>query len=195
MGNRQRFGLCSPGVRLRAERSEVLKRQNTHSLFQRILGNPNRRWRFNQSPLFLEFLQGRYPLECTPWGNPTYNVFGWQKPCYLLDEGYANSFQELLDTTDWKNYGQKSKNPACTNCMVHSGHEPTAVNETFSSLRGLLTTARLVLFGPPKSRVGSLEPAGQTNDFIPQPPKSDTPLVPLQLQFDSEATLVGPTRS
>ena len=70
-----------------------------------MLGGAKRRWRFNQSPLFLEFLQGKYDLECTPWGNPTYNLFGWQKPCYLVDEGYAATFAELLETTEWSKYG------------------------------------------------------------------------------------------
>ncbi len=71
------------------------------ALFRRVLGNAKRRWRFNQSPLFLEFLQGNCELECTPWGSPTYNLFGWQQPCYLLDEGYCATFHELMETTDW----------------------------------------------------------------------------------------------
>ncbi len=106
-----------------------------------------RRWRFNHSPLFLEFLQGNWELECTPWGNPTYNMFGWQKPCYLLDEGYVQTFQELLDTTDWNAYGRASGNPRCRDCMVHCGYEPTAVSETFGSVRGMLAAARSVFFG------------------------------------------------
>lgn len=169
------------------DQDHFLKRQKTHGLFQRILANPKRAWRFNQSPLFLEFLQGRYPLECTPWGNPTYNVFGWQKPCYLLDEGYAASFQELLATTDWQRYGQQSRNPACADCMVHSGHEPTAVDATFSSLRGLLTTARIVLFGPPRTRDASPQPANHAPAQHRLPP-ADLPVVPLQLHFDRKAS-------
>src|SRR5262249_16037499 len=98
------------------------------------------------SPLFLEFLQGNWQLECTPWGNPTYNLFGWQKPCYLLDEGYVETFQELLDTTDWDAYGRASGNPRCRNCMMHCGYEPWAVSETFGSLRGLTQAARSVIF-------------------------------------------------
>src|SRR5436309_2445376 len=99
-------------------------------------------WRFNQSPLFLEFLMGRQQYACTPWGMPTYNVFGWQKPCYLLQDGYADTFAELLEATEWQNYGTESGNPKCANCMVHSGYEASAVNDTFSSLRGLWNTAR-----------------------------------------------------
>jgi hypothetical protein len=106
-----------------------------------------RRWTFNQSPLFLEFLRGNWDLECTPWGNPTYNVFGWQKPCYLMQEGYAATFAELLNTTDWSAYGRASGNVKCRDCMVHCGHEPSAVNATFGSLRGLLAAARITLFG------------------------------------------------
>jgi hopanoid biosynthesis associated radical SAM protein HpnH len=129
------------------DQHHFLTRRQTERLFRRILDRPKRLWRFNQSPLFLEFLKGRYDLRCTPWGNPTYNVFGWQKPCYLLDEGYASSFAELMATTAWENYGRHSGNERCADCMVHSGYEPTAVNETFATLRGFLTTVRFVLFG------------------------------------------------
>jgi hypothetical protein len=96
------------------------------------------------SPLFLEFLMGRRHLECTPWGMPAYSIFGWQKPCYLMQEGYADSYQELLDTTDWRRYGYESGNPKCANCMMHSGYEASAVHYTFS-LRGVLATVRAML--------------------------------------------------
>src|SRR5262249_50720276 len=86
-------------------------------------------------------------LECTPWGNPTYNLFGWQKPCYLIQEGYASTFQELIETTEWKNYGRQSGNPKCGDCMVHCGHEPTAETETFGSRRGFLQTDTTDLLG------------------------------------------------
>ncbi|HTQ37871.1 MAG TPA: adenosyl-hopene transferase HpnH [Pirellulales bacterium] len=129
------------------DQDHFLPRENTVRLFQRLLEKAPRRWRFNQSPLFLEFLRGNWELECTPWGNPTYNVFGWQKPCYLLDEGYVQTFQELLDTTDWKAYGRASGNPHCQDCMMHCGYEPTAVSETFGSLRGMWAAARSVVFG------------------------------------------------
>ncbi len=119
------------------DQENFLPREKTVRLFRQLLGNRPRRWKFNHSPLFLEFLQGNWELECTPWGNPTYNMFGWQKPCYLLDDGYVQTFQELIDTTDWAAYGRASGNPRCHNCMVHCGYEPTAVSETFGSLRGL----------------------------------------------------------
>ena len=107
-----------------------------------------RRWRFNQSPLFMEFLTGAREYECTPWGMPPYSVFGWQKPCYLLQEGYARSFQELLDETRWEEYGRASGNPACRDCMVHSGFEATSVEHAFSSWGGMFAMARAFLFGP-----------------------------------------------
>ncbi len=97
------------------------------------------------SPLFLEFLMGKRDYPCTPWGMPTFNVFGWQKPCYLLQDGYADTFQELLETTEWQNFGTESGNPKCANCMVHSGYEASAVNDTFSSLGGLWRTAKAML--------------------------------------------------
>lgn len=144
------------------EQDQFLRREQTVSLFRRLLHCAPRRWRFNQSPLFLRFLQGAWALECTPWGNPTYNLFGWQRPCYLLDEGYAATFEELLNDTDWDRYGRASGNPKCQDCMVHSGYEPSAVDATFSSLRGLLATARQTLFGPPELREG-------VSDDLPAP--------------------------
>jgi hopanoid biosynthesis associated radical SAM protein HpnH len=118
------------------DQEHFLRRQRAHGLFSRILGNPARHWKFNQSPLFLQFLMGTREFECTPWGNPTYNLFGWQRPCYLLQEGYARTFQELMETTRWPEYGRASGNPKCRDCMVHCGYEPTAVDHTFSSWRG-----------------------------------------------------------
>jgi hopanoid biosynthesis associated radical SAM protein HpnH len=129
------------------DQENFLPRERTVRLFQRLLQDAPRRWRFNHSPLFLEFLRGNWELECTPWGNPTYNIFGWQKPCYLLDEGYVQSFRELLDMTHWNAYGRKSGNPHCRDCMVHCGYEPTAVSETFGSVHGMYAAARSVLFG------------------------------------------------
>lgn len=129
------------------DQEHFLPREETVALFRELLHRAPRRWRFNQTPLFLEFLRGRWDLECTPWGSPTYNVFGWQRPCYLLGEGYCRTFRELMETTDWNAYGWKSHNPKCRDCMVHCGYEPTAVAETFHSLRGLWTTLRAMLRG------------------------------------------------
>ena len=131
------------------DQSGFLRRRETNRLFEMILSNRRdggRRWIFNQSPLFLEFLMGKREYECTPWGMPCYNIFGWQKPCYLLQEGYADSFRELMDETAWENYGHASGNPKCANCMVHSGYEASAVDHTFSSFGGLFSTAKALLF-------------------------------------------------
>jgi hopanoid biosynthesis associated radical SAM protein HpnH len=118
------------------DQEHFLRRQRTHQLFSNMLNKPKTRWKFNQSPLFLQFLMGKQDFECTPWGNPTYNIFGWQKPCYLLQEGYAETFQELMDMTAWDRYGRRSGNEKCRDCMVHCGYEATAVDHTFSSARG-----------------------------------------------------------
>jgi hopanoid biosynthesis associated radical SAM protein HpnH len=124
------------------DQQNFLGRERTRRLFRAILSNRRPRWHFNMSPLFLEFLMGRREFRCTPWGMPTYNLFGWQKPCYLLQDGYAETFQELMSSTGWERYGTESGNPKCANCMVHSGYEASAVDYTFGSLRGLLATAR-----------------------------------------------------
>ncbi|MGB8130404.1 MAG: adenosyl-hopene transferase HpnH [Candidatus Angelobacter sp.] len=128
------------------DQKHFLGKARTKRLFRAILSNRKKSWQFNQSPLFLEFLMGERHYACTPWGMPTYNIFGWQKPCYLLQDGYADTFIELMDSTAWEEYGTESGNPKCANCMVHSGYEATAVNDTFSSLRGLLATAKATLF-------------------------------------------------
>lgn len=142
------------------DQEHFLHARETVGLFRKILASPDRRWRFNQSPLFLEFLKGNWELECTPWGNPTYNIFGWQRPCYLLQEGYCETFQELLDTTDWDSYGRASGNPKCTDCMVHCGYEPTAVAETFGSLKSFLKVVKLTVWGPDRVRESAESPRG-----------------------------------
>jgi hopanoid biosynthesis associated radical SAM protein HpnH len=113
-------------------KDQFLGRRQTKELFRTIfrMGKERaRKWVFNQSSLYLDFLAGNQEYHCTPWGNPTRNVFGWQKPCYLLAEGYAQSFRELMETTDWDSYGT-GKYEKCANCMVHCGYEPTAVMDT-----------------------------------------------------------------
>jgi hopanoid biosynthesis associated radical SAM protein HpnH len=124
------------------DQKHFLGRARTRRLFRAMLSNRKKRWRFNQSPLFLEYLMGKRNYNCTPWGMPTYNLFGWQKPCYLLQDGYADSFKELMETTDWDAYGTQSGNPQCANCMVHCGYEPTSVDDTFGSLRGFVDTVK-----------------------------------------------------
>lgn len=135
--------MISPGYSYQKapDQKNFLKRHRTRELFAKILSNRKRTWRFNQSPLFLEFLMGRVDYQCTPWGNPTYNVFGWQRPCYLLQDGYAKTFRELMETTDWDRYGT-GRNPKCADCMVHCGYEASAVADTFGSWSGLGRTVR-----------------------------------------------------
>ncbi|HEU4613734.1 MAG TPA: adenosyl-hopene transferase HpnH [Kofleriaceae bacterium] len=134
--------MVSPGYSYEKapDQEHFLKRERSHRLFARIFESPHRTWRFNQSPLFLQFLMGKRQFDCTPWGNPTYNIFGWQRPCYLLQDGYARTFRELMEETDWSHYGHASGNPRCQDCMVHCGFEPTAVNATLRTLSGLRAT-------------------------------------------------------
>lgn len=138
--------MISPGYSYQKapDQKNFLKRNRTRDLFSRILSNRKRHWRFNQSPLFLEFLMGKQEYQCTPWGNPTYNIFGWQRPCYLLQEGYAKTFQELMDQTDWEHYGT-GRNEKCSDCMVHCGYEASAVEDTFGSWNGFGRTVKATL--------------------------------------------------
>jgi hopanoid biosynthesis associated radical SAM protein HpnH len=109
--------------------------EQTRELFGAAFAEGRRKkWRLNHSPLFLDFLEGKRDFACTPWGVPSYSLLGWQRPCYLLADGYAKTYAELLDTTDWENFG-RGKDPRCDNCMAHCGYEPSAVLATMSSLR------------------------------------------------------------
>ena len=128
------------------DQQHFLGRARTRKLFRAMLSNRKKTWQFNMSPLFLEFLMGKRNYACTPWGMPTYNVFGWQKPCYLLQDGYAETFQELMDSTAWQNYGTESGNPKCANCMVHSGYEATSVHDIFNTWKGFLGAVKATLF-------------------------------------------------
>ena len=113
----------------------------TRSLFHAAFANGRRRkWRLNHSPLFLDFIEGTRDFECTPWGIPSYSLLGWQKPCYLLDDGYAQTWQEYIETTDFSAYG-RGHDDRCANCMAHCGYEPTAVMATMGSLRESLRAA------------------------------------------------------
>ncbi len=144
--------------------SAFLPREKSKQLFRNIFEFGKERgskWRFNQSGLFLDFLAGNQTYQCTPWSMPCYNIFGWQKPCYLLvDEGHAETFDELMNETDWESYGF-GRNPKCDNCMAHCGYEGTAVDDTFAHplkalsefLRGPRTTGEMapelpVLYSP-----------------------------------------------
>jgi hopanoid biosynthesis associated radical SAM protein HpnH len=142
--------MVSPGYSYHhAPRQDVfLARSASKRLFREIFKRGRaraspRRWAFNHSALFLDFLAGNQAYQCTPWSMPTYNIFGWQRPCYLLsDEGYAPSFRSLLEDTPWEQYGV-GRNPACDNCMAHCGYEGTAVDDAFvHPLKALLTALR-----------------------------------------------------
>jgi hopanoid biosynthesis associated radical SAM protein HpnH len=133
------------------DQQHFLNRAKTKELFRGIFrrqgqGTWRKKWSFNQSSMFLDFLAGNQTFHCTPWGNPTRTYFGWQRPCYLLGEGYAKSFKELMETTDWDKYGTGNYEK-CADCMVHSGYEASAVAETVrkpwraaaQALRGIRT--------------------------------------------------------
>ena len=109
--------------------------EQTRQLFRdAFAGQRRRRWRLNHTPLFLDFLEGKEDFACTAWGIPSYSVFGWQRPCYLMADGYVPTYRELVETTDWSQYG-RGKDSRCANCMAHCGYEPTAVIQTMGSLR------------------------------------------------------------
>ncbi|MGH7697187.1 MAG: adenosyl-hopene transferase HpnH [Candidatus Dormibacteria bacterium] len=115
--------------------------ERTREIFREAFADGRRKkWRLNHSPLFLDFLEGKVDFACTAWGIPCYSVFGWQRPCYLLSDGYVGSYKELLETTDWDSYG-RGRNPKCANCMAHCGYEPTAVMSTMGSLKESLRAA------------------------------------------------------
>jgi hopanoid biosynthesis associated radical SAM protein HpnH len=115
--------------------------EQTRQLFSKAFaGGRRKKWRLNHSPLFLDFLEGKVDLACTAWAIPSYSIKGWQRPCYLLDDGYVDSYRELIDTTDWDAFG-RGKDSRCANCMAHCGHEPSAVLATLGSLRETLRAA------------------------------------------------------
>jgi len=127
------------------QKTFMRERKKTTDFFKMLLSNRKKQWKFNQGPMFLEFLMGKREFECSPWGMPTFNIFGWQKPCYLLQDGYADSYRELIDSTDWSKYGRASGNHACQQCMVHCGYETTANDYTFGSFRGMAATIKSML--------------------------------------------------
>jgi hopanoid biosynthesis associated radical SAM protein HpnH len=115
--------------------------RETRALFSEAFsGGRRKRWRLNHSPLFLDFLEGKVDLQCTAWGIPSYSLFGWQRPCYLMADGYAETYRELLETTEWEKYG-RGRDPRCDNCMAHCGYEPTAVLQSTKSVKQSLRAA------------------------------------------------------
>ena len=166
----------SPGYSYeRAPKQDVfLKKSASKNLFRDIFkAGKGKKWRFNQSTLYLDFLAGNQTYHCTPWGNPTRNVFGWQKPCYLLvGEGYASTFDELINDTEWDKYGT-GVNPKCADCMVHCGYEATAVDDTFNNP---LKALKVFLAGPKTQ--GDLAP--EVPFYYEEEPEAEPqPIIPM----------------
>ena len=135
--------MISPGYAYEKapDQEHFLPVEQTKRLFQDAFSEGKRKkWRLNHTPLFLDFLEGKVEYECTAWGIPSYSVFGWQRPCYLMSDGYTETYQELIDTTDWDSYG-RGRDPRCENCMAHCGYEPTAVFATMKSLKESIRAA------------------------------------------------------
>jgi len=139
--SRRRPGFHNEIVRLLKALAVVGRVDAGRELFAKAFGNGRRKqWRLNHSPLFLDFLEGKRDFDCTAWGIPSYSLLGWQRPCYLLSDGYVQTYKELIETTDWDSYG-RGKDPRCANCMAHCGYEPTAVLATMGSLRESIRAA------------------------------------------------------
>jgi hypothetical protein len=118
------------------DQQHFLNRRKTKELFRNVFAlGKGKKWNLTHSDMFLDFLAGNQEFHCTPWGMPTRNIFGWQKPCYLLGEGYAKTYKELMETTDWDSYGTGAYEK-CANCMAHCGYEPTAAEATAQRPRG-----------------------------------------------------------
>ena len=129
--------MVSPGYAYEKapDQEHFLQVEQTRKLFRESFADGRRkRWRLNHSPLFLDFLEGKVDYQCTPWGIPSYSVFGWQRPCYLMSDGYTETYRELIETTDWDQYG-RGRDERCASCMAHCGYEPSAVIATAGSLR------------------------------------------------------------
>ena len=131
------------------DQKHFLNRHATKELFRGVFrrGKGGKAWPINQSGLFLDFLAGNQEYHCTPWGNPTRTVFGWQRPCYLLGEGYTKTFKELMEDTEWEKYGTGNYEK-CADCMVHCGYEASAVTDYGASVRGRPPGCRCSASGP-----------------------------------------------
>ncbi|HLF21882.1 MAG TPA: adenosyl-hopene transferase HpnH [Aestuariivirga sp.] len=136
------------------DQEHFLNRRRTKELFRDVFRRgKGKNWNLSHSALFLDFLAGNQTYMCTPWGMPTRNVFGWQKPCYLLGEGYVKSYRELMDTTDWDAYGT-GRYEKCANCMAHCGYEPTAATDALAH--------------PVKAMMAGLRGPRTEGDFAPE---------------------------
>jgi hopanoid biosynthesis associated radical SAM protein HpnH len=164
------------------DQESFLNRRKTKDLFREVfrLGK-DRHWKITHSSLYLDFLAGNQDYRCTPWGNPTRNIFGWQRPCYLINEGYAGSFQELMEGTDWDAYGT-GRYEKCANCMAHCGYEPTAADDAAAhplktawvALRGVRTSGAMA----PEIPLAGQRPAEYLFDRVVAEAVSDTKPAP-----------------
>lgn len=170
------------------DQAHFLHREQTQQLFRRILDDADPRWEFNHSTFFLEFLQGKREYQCTAWGNPTRNVFGWQKPCYLMSDGYAKTFKELLEETPWERYGT-GRDPRCADCMVHCGYEPTAVNDAMRSWTHAWYSLRHDLLRPRRRRLPNFEAVPPVVPVSAAPPVEAVPV-----RFGAGDALVGASK-
>jgi hopanoid biosynthesis associated radical SAM protein HpnH len=124
-----------------SDQEHFLPVDQARQVFGEAFGDGRRRkWRLNHTPLFLDFLEGKVDYQCTPWGIPSYSVFGWQRPCYLMSDGYTATYKELIETTDWDKYG-RGRDPRCDNCMAHCGYEPSAITAMTKSFRQVVRAA------------------------------------------------------
>ena len=155
------------------DKQHFLSREKTKNLFRDVFRRAKKtgkKWNLSHSTLFLGFLAGNQEYECTPWGSPTRNVFGWQKPCYLLGEGYVSSFSELMETTEWEKYGT-GKYEKCSNCMAHCGYEPTAAMDAVKNPLKLFKLSNLFKIrteGPmaPEIELSNARPAEEHHERI-----------------------------
>ena len=180
------------------DQEHFLNRQKTKSFFRDLLArgqSKKSRWQLSHSTLYLDFLAGNQEYRCTPWGNPTRNVFGWQKPCYLLNEGYAKTFSELMEGTDWDSYGTGNYEK-CADCMAHCGYEPTAAADAAANpLKLLWVKARGV-----RTR-GPMAPEIPLEASAPRPTSCSTAWSPAQstkstrrVRTTGTATFAGPPK-
>ncbi|MCW5770757.1 MAG: adenosyl-hopene transferase HpnH [Rhodospirillaceae bacterium] len=192
---------ASPGYAYEraADQEHFLTRQKTKQLFRDIFRRgKGKKWNFNQSSLFLDFLAGNQEYHCTPWSMPTRNPFGWQRPCYLVGEGYTKSFHELMATTDWDSYGT-GKYEKCANCMVHCGYEGTAVEDTFSHP---LKALKVFLRGPktegpmaPELNLAAARPAERLHERHVYDAMKDVPLTNRDKRWFESKNLPVPERA
>lgn len=174
-------GTISPGYAYERapDQQHFLNRGRTKQLFRDIFARgKGKKWPLSHSSLYLDFLAGNQDYHCTPWGNPTRNIFGWQRPCYLLNEGYTDSFKALMDETDWDSYGT-GKYEKCADCMAHCGYEATAVEDAFRnplkalwvSLRGPKTTGDMA----PEIDLSQQRPAEYVFEQLVEQVSTETP--------------------